>query len=258
VGSLGRDLAACSKWESLKEIEKGKWYRWNIDTPYYEATTRLRVAAAVEDLAASSGPGGSEEAVVGVFDIASEEEWSKLRRGLEGRRDDHEAVETKVVLACLSDPKQSLEKEEDEGGWLSKCYDWCLENGFEYVEASVGSEELDESLTLYGDKQGVSRLVEVLHCHRWPGQTLKERQVRHHHQGEEEEEEEEAPPTSGDPTGDLEDFESLLAKVASARDQSAQLSDEERRKNAEKMLFKIMGHLGIEDEDEEGQEDLKQ
>ena len=39
----------------------------------------------------------------------------------------------------------------------------------------------------------------------------------------------------------------MLAKVKSTREGSAHLSDEERRKNAERMLLSIMSDLGIED-----------
>ena len=108
-----------------------------------------------------------------------------------------------------------------------------------HVEVCTADDGVDASLTLFGDRQGCGRIVEALHCHRWPGAELRPLPGAAEVRGEDEEEREQ------------EDFEDLLATVASARAEGASLPDDQRRKNAEAMLFKILGHLGIDDEDDE-------
>ena len=114
---------------------------------------------------------------------------------------------------------------QDEDSWVSRCYDWCLERGYEYVEVCTADDGVDASLTLFGDRQGCGRIVEALHCHRWPGAELRPLPGAAEVRGEDEEEREQ------------EDFEDLLATVASARAEGASLPDDQRRKNAEAMLF---------------------
>ena len=154
-----------------------------------------------------------------------------------------------VLAADGASDENTLDKtEEGEETWLSKCYDWYLDQGFEYVEVSTADEKADDSLSLIGDKKGVARVVEVLHCHRWPGSALKDPREAACAAcaGESASSADREPEAGAEAEGDLA-FDDLLSKLASARDAAATLSDEDRRKNAEKMLFSIMTHLGIED-----------
>lgn len=52
--------------------------------------------------------------------------------------------------------------------------EWCLDHGFEYVEAAAGAPVLDAALSLDGDRQGVARVREALEAHMWPGLELKQ------------------------------------------------------------------------------------
>ena len=148
-------------------------------------------------------------------------------------------VEVKLVAADFG-PRDAMcgsLNRQDEDSWVSRCYDWCLERGYEYVEVCTADDGVDASLTLFGDRQGCGRIVEALHCHRWPGAELRPLPGAAEVRGEDEEEREQ------------EDFEDLLATVASARAEGTSLPDDQRRKNAEAMLFKILGHLVIDDDE---------
>jgi hypothetical protein len=135
---------------------------------------------------------------------------------------------------------------------------------------STEEEQIDKKLTLFEDTQGMARVIEVLHCHRWPGSVLAQQtseRENNNHSSTDVNEVEVVGSTAaaaaevmedfstgngdGDDDGkaDLENFERLLAQVSSVRQESEKLPDDQRRKVAEKMLFSIMGKLGI-DEDE--------
>ena len=171
----------------------------------------------------------------------------------------------------------SLNEEEEAGHWLSRCYNWCRDECFEYVEVSTGEDQVDKKLTLFEDPQGIARVIEVLHCHRWPGSMLltHKQQTDAANEGDANKadrselveaavgpsrssvqvEEDRLGLTDTD-TGkdegqvDLENFERLLSQVSAARQESEKLPDDQRRKVAEQMLFKIMGEMGISDDHE--------
>jgi len=58
---------------------------------------------------------------------------------------------------------------------VSAAAEWCLENGFEYIECAAGAPAVDAGLSLEGERQGVRRVREALEAHLWPGLVLKER-----------------------------------------------------------------------------------
>ncbi|KIZ05632.1 hypothetical protein MNEG_2332, partial [Monoraphidium neglectum] len=59
------------------------------------------------------------------------------------------------------------------GAALPEAAGWCLDEGFEYVEAAAGAPAADAALALDGDRQGVVRVLEALQAHMWPGLALK-------------------------------------------------------------------------------------
>eukprot|EP00215_Chloropicon_roscoffensis_P008078 CAMPEP_0197503282 /NCGR_PEP_ID=MMETSP1312-20131121/2501_1 /TAXON_ID=464262 /ORGANISM="Genus nov. species nov., Strain RCC2335" /LENGTH=271 /DNA_ID=CAMNT_0043049887 /DNA_START=44 /DNA_END=859 /DNA_ORIENTATION=+ len=214
---------------------------WRWETPYYAASTMVECACL--DRGSALWSRGAPQAFVGIFDASCEENWSDLQRALTSPEHSQALgeVEVKLVAADFG-PRDAMcgsLNRQDEDSWVSRCYDWCLERGYEYVEVCTADDGVDASLTLFGDRQGCGRIVEALHCHRWPGAELRPLPGAAEVRGEDEEEREQ------------EDFEDLLATVASARAEGASLPDDQRRKNAEAMLFKILGHLGIDDEDDE-------
>ena len=241
-----RDVASADPWSV--GADGGAW---KIETRYYEAVTTVRVASLDEAKALVEAEGHPPQALVACF--KGEESEAAVRTAIE-KWAWLDEVEVKLLVADGMTPDLSLGKLEiGQESWLSRCYDWCMSRGFEYVEASTDDEEVDGSLVLFEDKQGVSRVVEALHCHMWPGCALKD-QAKGEEGGRAEDRGGERAET-GDGDGDdeddgdlgLADFDEMLAKVKSTREGSAHLSDEERRKNAERMLLSIMSDLGIED-----------
>jgi len=62
-----------------------------------------------------------------------------------------------------------------EPGVMSRCWDWCVDEGFEPVEVCTGDAQTDAQLaSLRLEPQGVVRVREALHSHMWPGLVRKE------------------------------------------------------------------------------------
>lgn len=61
-----------------------------------------------------------------------------------------------------------------EPGMMSRCWEWCVDEGFEPVEVCTSDAQTDAQLaSLTLEPQGVARVREALHSHMWPGLVRK-------------------------------------------------------------------------------------
>jgi hypothetical protein len=62
-----------------------------------------------------------------------------------------------------------------EPGVMSRCWEWCVDEGFEPVEVCTGDAQTDAQLArLTLEPQGIVRVREALHSHMWPGLVRKD------------------------------------------------------------------------------------
>lgn len=144
--------------------------RWQIENKYYRAAVQLVEAA---------GPSAVEspEALLLVFSANSEASFAAARAELPGEGA-LEAIEVRAVVAThvdrllppgcgSSDAPLALDEALAAVEWLQQALEWSYANGFEFVGCCPAVPELDQALTLEGERQGVRRVVEVLHAHTW-------------------------------------------------------------------------------------------
>lgn len=226
---------------------------WRIDNKYYAADVVLRAAADTTAIGATDPP----DALVIAFDATRAASFAAARDAVHAAGEAYlDAIEVRLCVAVL--PRGEGEASSavcgldachnDNKSWLARCYDWCCEQCFEYVEAQPQDAARDASLTLFDEPQGVARVVEVLHCHQWPNGEAKGGGVG----GEIESSSAATSPAPAniaeeDATEDaLASVESLFSKLAAAREQSSRLPDGERRMLAENTLDALLEALGEE------------
>lgn len=147
---------------------------------------------------------------------------------------------------------------------------WCLEHHFELVECDEGEdedEENDDEDEGIEEKLGRARVVEALKAHTWSNLELLEsghggrRPVPVEEEGSDSEGEKEEGEV-GEQVRNLlaavgsddedEDFGALFSQLASMREQSSNLQQEDRKAYAEKVALAFYKAIGGGSDDEEG------
>ena len=144
---------------------------WEIDTKYYTVSTQFLITHP------GSSSNFSGEAVVLVIDAEKQESFAAVQ-AWSGVAESEEAG-VRLVVATNADrldssPVAGGMLEPKRPAWLNDAIDWCAENSLEYIECSTTNPATDAKLVLDGDKQGISRVVEALQSHMWPGLVRKQ------------------------------------------------------------------------------------
>jgi hypothetical protein len=164
-------------------------YTVRLDTKYYTADVAVRaLTTQQQDKQKQLHADAWEQlqALVLVFDASSEASFTSVRSWAETR--DTDSIEVKLLVANKVDrlQQQSLTASSTAAGaaaacrtqWLQDVMSWCVDQGFEYIEAAAGNPAVDAALQLDGEPQGVARVLAALQAHMWPGLVQKDWQPR--------------------------------------------------------------------------------
>ncbi|KAF6259837.1 alpha and gamma adaptin binding protein p34-domain-containing protein [Scenedesmus sp. NREL 46B-D3] len=164
-------------------------YTLRLDTKYYTADVLVRALGTHQQDKQQQLPAHAWEqlqALVLVFDASSEASFVSARSWADARETD--SIEVKLLVANKADrlQQQSTRASSAAAGaagscrapWLHDAVSWCVDKGFEYVEAAAGKPAVDAALHLEGEQQGVVRVLAALQAHLWPGMLQKDWQPR--------------------------------------------------------------------------------
>ncbi|XP_062073766.1 uncharacterized protein LOC133777984 [Humulus lupulus] len=185
---------------------------WTINTKYYTADVSICVAHLHDTFSISTLPSYSQlAALVMVFNmndlssLVSLQDWvsrndlqkfeillcignkvdlvpghpvhSEYRRSLLKVNDlsadsqlefDNYGISETEGSSLLGDDEPEMELE-----IRRSCLEWCTEHNIEFIEACASNADFDKCLSVYGDLQGVERLLGALSAHMWPGMIIK-------------------------------------------------------------------------------------
>lgn len=247
------------KWEPHKQVVENVLHAmdWKIDTKYYSAQVQVCVEsepfALMENLEDERAKAflRTVQAVILVFDSSSQESFEQMKSFV--KIIDMFSPET---VLCASN-KADLARDKAESHRKVQ-QEWCQEKGIEYVETNSIEASVEQGT---GEKEGISRVMEALHVTMWSNMTRKELKPNRPNELGGEHETAPSSPNTGednDPPGEEaedEDLEALFDMVRDMRNIKHQLqglSDDERRKQAEEMTFRLLGeYLKMEDQLEE-------
>jgi hypothetical protein len=162
-------------------------YTLRLDTKYYTADVAVRaLSMQQQDTQQQLHADAWEQlqALVLVFDASDEGSFSSVRSWADTR--DTDSIEVKLLVANKVDTlqQQSPTASSTDAAaacrtqWLQESMSWCVDEGFEYVEAAAGKPAVDAALQLDGEQQGVARVRAALEAHMWPGLVQKDWQPR--------------------------------------------------------------------------------
>jgi len=229
-------------------------FPWTIETKYYRALVNISIKQAGEVMASSSPAPwlAGMEAVMFYCDTSKatlarvEEVWSRIK----------EAAPAVCLLVVESASDQNLGPGEAS---RTEVMAWCLDHHFELVECDEGEEEEeveegeDEGID---EKLGRARVVEALKAHTWSNLQLLESGGGGTLQEDSSDEEGEVSDqvrslmTAVD-TGEEEDFGALFSQLASMREQSSNLQQQDRKAYAEQVAMAFYKAIGEASDDDE-------
>jgi hypothetical protein len=160
-------------------------YTLRLDTKYYTADAAVR-ACSTQQQQLHADAWEQLQALVLVFDASREASFTSVRSWADAR--DTGSIEVKLLVANKVDTlqQQSPTASSTAAGaaaacrtqWLQDAMSWCVDEGFEYIEAAAGKPAVDAALQLDGEPQGVARVLAALQAHMWPGLVQKDWQTR--------------------------------------------------------------------------------
>jgi hypothetical protein len=162
-------------------------YTVKLDTKYYTADVAVRALTTQQQEKQQQLHADAWEhlqALVLVFDASSEASFTSVCSWAETR--DTDSIEVKLLVANKGDTLQQQSTSSTAAGaaaasrtqWLQDVMSWCVDQGFEYIEAAAGNPAVDAALQLDGEQQGVARVLAALQAHMWPGLVQKDWQPR--------------------------------------------------------------------------------
>lgn len=178
--TLIRALQPCTEPKSPSPAN----YSLRLDTKYYTADVAVRaITTQQQDQQQQLPPDAWEQlqALVLVFDANSQASFASVQSWANAR--DTDSIEVKLLVANKAD---SLQQHSAAGAsalscrpqWLQEAMAWCVDEGYEYVEAAAGKPAVDVALQLDGEQQGAARVLAALQAHMWPGMVKKDWQPR--------------------------------------------------------------------------------
>lgn len=213
---------------------------WTIDNAYYVADTRVVVAEVLEAGTVVRGA----KAIVLVYEEGHKGTFQEIKRSYETWKDETDA-DVKLCV-CHVGSESNREQQEE--------LHWCVDAGFELVFAAIGEEERDERL--YQEDEGCSGVERVriaLASETWPGMKPKagvgsEEQDRTRYLKEEDEQQEHSRSEHEVDNEDDSwlDMETMIRRIRSAKASNTTKSDDERRKEAEEVVYSLMSMMGLD------------
>ncbi len=144
----------------------------NIDNKYYTAQAWLR------ELPTVAPRTGQPEALVLVISATQPDSLVAAREWC--AQDSCEEAGVRLLVATHADRLPAREAADPAGtwepqrpAWLQEAIEWSGEQQLEYVECSCTDASVDAALPQGEDVQGISRVLEALHAHMWPGLVRK-------------------------------------------------------------------------------------
>lgn len=147
---------------------QGSSYPLSLDTKYYTAEVAVRAASARHSLDLASC-----EALVLVFDASSEASFQAIKSW--NAVNDSSDLDVRLVVATKVDLLHDASRGIARQRWLTEAMEWCSEQMFEYIETAAAQAQLDSTLQLDEEQQGVARVLAALQAHTWPGLVMKPR-----------------------------------------------------------------------------------
>lgn len=212
---------------------------WTIDNAYYVADTRVVVAEVLEAGTVVRGA----KAIVLVYEEEHKGTFQEIKHSYETWIDEADADVKICVCHVGSEPNREHQEE----------LHWCVEAGFELVFAAIGEEERDERL--YQEDEGCSGVERVriaLASETWPGMKPKagvgsEGQDRTSNLKEDKQQEYRSAEYEADDEDDSwMDMETMIRRIRSTKASNATKSDDERRKEAEEVVYSLMSMMGLD------------
>lgn len=237
---LGEDAELAKRFARHLGVEDTAEGRWTIDNEYYVAKTRVVVSEVLD-----AGPIVRDaKAIVLVFEGGKKGSFQEIKQAYESWEGQIDADVRLCV--CHVGPESNREHEEE--------LHWCVDAGFELVFAAIGERERDEAL--HRDDEGCSGVERVriaLASESWPGMQRKPRAGPEGQGRKDNLEQEDTRQEVGREGNEAEeeddplmDMEAMIRKIRSAKDTSANKSDDERRKEAEEMVYSLMSLMGLD------------
>lgn len=139
-----------------------------LDTKYYTADAAVHIStiASKQRQPQEHQQLLQHEAVVIVCDANDPASFDLAQRWASAH--DTSAAEVRLLVANKVDQMPA-----HASAALPAAAGWCLDQGFEYIEAAAGAPGVDASLSIDGDTQGMARVREALEAHMWPGLVRK-------------------------------------------------------------------------------------
>lgn len=261
---------------------------WKIDNKYYTANVTIQVKN-LDDCDVRIDE--HLEAVVLVFNIETKRSFTCLQSWWESNG---VAANPAIKLVVGMANNSSSAAQQQQPSWLFEAQQWCSDQLIEYVTLSrYPAAHSFATAPPETDSEGLDRLVEALQAHMWPGLKLKPRDgssVLISEQSEaqqngalEDRSLEDASSGRANPAGEhinnhleaaahsssllddddqAENLDLLFAELAGARDRLQHLNDADRREAAASLVMRLMGAMGLEDdeghESEDGAENIIQ
>jgi GTP-binding protein EngB required for normal cell division len=164
-------------------------YTLRLDTKYYTADVAVQaITTQQQDKQQQLSRDAWEQlqALVLVFDASNQASFASVQNWADAR--DTDSIEVKLLVANKVDTLQqstaagNSTAAEASGSfrpqWLQEAMSWCVDEGYEYVEAAAGKPAADAALQLDGEQQGVARVLAALQAHMWPGMVQKDWQPK--------------------------------------------------------------------------------
>nr|AQS22593.1 alpha- and gamma-adaptin-binding protein p34-like protein [Pseudodiaptomus poplesia] len=133
--------------------------------------------------------------------------------------------------------------------------DWCLTHHFELVECDETPEEEEEEdqhtdSDIPAERVGRDRIAEALESHTWSNMVVSQQAAPSTTTRVPLPDNGDKPPGTDTLEAECDSFESLFAQLASIKQRSANLPDDERRSYAEKMALAFYAAMGQPDSEE--------
>ncbi|KAJ3414184.1 hypothetical protein HDV05_006889 [Chytridiales sp. JEL 0842] len=146
---------------------------WTLDTKYYTVDLKFWIDSIEENSAENkesnedkwSEVAAAVDAVIYVFDPLHPETMNPIKTAV----DFIKTIDPEVLLCVAAKSTESPSE-----AVLDEVSDWCVENGFEFIDLNDQEPiDLSSTGTSYDEKFGIERVIEALESNMWKGMRRK-------------------------------------------------------------------------------------
>jgi len=251
------------------KINDNNLIEWTIDTKYYTADVDIcpvNTKMLVEESVANSA-----QVLILLIDPSEINNRTKLDSWLPFLTVLNEC-ETKLLIARNLNAISNTMSRTD-------AKQWCTEHEYELLELEKSTtsetddddDEEDENNHLYRDVYGIPRLIETLHVHQWPNMNLKDRReinrnlaqqlkaklnFDENNDNDRSEEQQNEKFDSSSTTNNHHDtdafgMENIFEQMQRYKEEADQLTGDERKQFAEKVILSLWKNIGDDDESDD-------